>query len=171
MSEKLDIEVVPISEIGRASGAISRPVVLVVDDETVIADTLSIILSRNGFTVLTAYDGKSALELAQMAHPDLLLTDVVMPGMTGIELAITLTDADPKCKVLLFSGHATTVDLLADANKQGHHFNLLSKPVHPSDLLHCISDCLAEGNLSEDEIETDERSSVFQDDAATLKDA
>ena len=45
----------------------NQPVVLIVDDERVIADTLSIILSRSGFSTMTAYDGESALELAQMS--------------------------------------------------------------------------------------------------------
>src|SRR5215472_12265519 len=105
MSAKLNIEVVPLSEIKR-EGPVSKPVVLVVDDEKVIADTLSVILTQSGFIALTAYDGEGALELARTCSPNLLLTDVMMPGMTGIELAITLTQADPKCKVLLFSGQA-----------------------------------------------------------------
>lgn len=147
MSTKLDIEVVALSEIESGEMPTSQRVVLVVDDERLIADTLSVILSRNGFTVLTAYDGESALELARTLSPNLLLSDVMMPGMTGIELATRLTDADPKCKVLLFSGQAATVDLLARAKKQGHDFSVLSKPIHPSDLLHRISDCFAGGSM------------------------
>jgi DNA-binding NtrC family response regulator len=171
MSTKLDFEIVPLAEIQREESSISQPVVLVVDDETVIADTLSVILSRNGFKVLTAYDGESALELARMFPPNLLLTDVIMPGMTGVELATAVTEADPKCKVLLFSGQAATIDLLANAKKQGHHFNILLKPIHPSDLLRCISTCLAVGDEIEDQFEISERGSAKPDDALTLEDA
>ncbi|HEY6375818.1 MAG TPA: response regulator [Edaphobacter sp.] len=115
--------------------------VLVVDDERIIADTLSMILSNSGFDVLTAYDGMKALELARAAPPALLITDVMMPGMTGIELAIMLVEAVPDCKVLLFSGQASTVDLLAAAHDMGHDFELLTKPVHPTDMLRRVSEC------------------------------
>ena len=117
----------------------NQPVVLIVDDERVIADTLSIILSKSGFSTMTAYDGESALELARAVHPDLLISDVVMPEMTGVELAIAVTETVPGCKVLLFSGQATTVDLLEKARHRGHDF---TKPVHPTDMLRRISECL-----------------------------
>lgn len=154
MSPKLNVEVVPICEVSHTDamvhGARHRPVVLIVDDERVIADTLSIILRKNGFSTFTAYDGKSALEVARTASPDLLISDVVMPGMTGVELAITLTQILPACKVLLFSGQAATVDLLANARDAGYNFTTLSKPVHPTDMLRRISECLAPGTtLSE----------------------
>jgi CheY-like chemotaxis protein len=125
-----------------------RPVVLVVDDERVIADSLSIILSKNGFSTMTAYDGASALNLAMTGAPDLLISDVMMPGMTGIELAITLSQVVPRCKVLLFSGQAATVDLLQEARSSGHEFTTLTKPIHPTDMLLRISECLGVGNAS-----------------------
>jgi YesN/AraC family two-component response regulator len=75
----------------------TQPVVLIVDDERVIADTLSIILSKSGFSTITAYDGESALELARVVHPDLLISDVVMPEMTGVDLAIAVTETVPGC--------------------------------------------------------------------------
>jgi DNA-binding response OmpR family regulator len=118
-----------------------RPVVLVVDDERVIADTLSVILSRSGFSVMTAYDGETAMELVAAVTPDLLLSDVMMgPGMDGTQLAIALVEACPDCKVLLFSGHAATVDLMAKARRNGHDFSLMTKPVHPADLLARINE-------------------------------
>ena len=116
--------------------------VLVVDDERIIADTLSIILSRNNYKVMTAYDGTSALELARAYRPTLLITDVVMPGMTGIELALALEELIPEIKVLLFSGQAATIDMLEQANGLGRHFTLLSKPVHPADMLRRISNLI-----------------------------
>jgi DNA-binding response OmpR family regulator len=112
-----------------------RPVVLVVDDERIIADTVSLIFSHNGFAVMTAYDGASALELAAVIPPELLITDVVMPGMTGIELAIAIKQTVPDCEILIFSGQASTMDLLAVARLSGHDFTALSKPVHPTIML------------------------------------
>ena len=109
--------------------------VLVVDDESAIADTLTEILSRSGYAAMSAYDANDALELALLSPPELLVTDVVLPGMSGIELAITIKRIFPDCKILLFSGQASTLDLLASAKSAGHQFTLLTKPVHPEDLL------------------------------------
>jgi CheY-like chemotaxis protein len=146
MSPKLKVEVVPVGEVPQEDTVVSlnrsQPLVLVVDDERVIADTLSMILSRSGFSTLTAYDGANALGLARNRRPDLLISDVMMPGMTGIELAITVTETIPGCKVLLFSGQAATVDLLEQARHAGHNFTTLTKPVHPTDMLKRISECL-----------------------------
>ena len=113
------------------------------DDEKVIADTLSVILSNSGFDTIAAYDGPSALALALKITPDLIISDVVMPGMSGIDLAITLADALPWCKVLLFSGQAATVDLLEEARHLGHNFTTLTKPIHPTDMLKRVSECLS----------------------------
>jgi DNA-binding response OmpR family regulator len=143
MSNELKLEVVSLSEVPPADGPEKRrPVVLIVDDEVVITKSLAAILSISGFAPLTAYDGESALELACAVPPDLLITDVVMPGMTGIELAIALVARVPDCRVLLFSGQAATIDLLAQAHTEGHDFTLLTKPIHPKDLLASISGCL-----------------------------
>jgi len=118
------------------------PVVLIVDDERIIADTLTAIFNRNGYTALTAYDAKSALRMASLIPPELLLTDVMMPGMNGIDLAIAIESLLPDCRILLFSGQASTVDLLARARTMGHDFTTLSKPVHPTELLKRASDTL-----------------------------
>ncbi|MBB5064604.1 response regulator [Granulicella mallensis] len=146
MAAKSNFQVVPLVEVPKNDADFytsnRRPVVLIVDDERVIADTLSIILKKNGFATLTVYDGKAALELAKAELPDLLISDVVMPGMSGIELAISLTQNVPECKILLFSGQAATVDLLAKAREMGHNFTTLAKPVHPKDMLRRISECL-----------------------------
>jgi CheY-like chemotaxis protein len=131
---KKDVVVLPVKE---------PPVVLIVDDEKVIADTLSIILTHAGFITMTAYDGVTALRIANAITPDLLISDVVMPGITGVELAIMLTQSIPDLRVLLFSGQASTVDLLEKARRGGHHFTALTKPIHPTDMLKRISECLA----------------------------
>src|SRR5271154_286386 len=139
MSRQLHFQTIPLAEIALKGLATQthrlQPVVLVVDDEHVIADTLTAILSRNGFTVMPAYDGASALQIARAIAPDLLITDVFMPGMTGIDLAISIQAAIPDCRVLLFSGQASTLDLLDAANNAGHDFALLSKPVPPTEML------------------------------------
>ena len=119
------------------------PIVMVVDDEKVIADTLSIILSNHGFLVQTAYNSESALDQARVIPPQLLLSDVMMgPGGDGIYLALEMMKLQPDCKVILFSGHAATHGLMEQARLSGHSFTLLSKPLHPADLLSAICECL-----------------------------
>jgi DNA-binding response OmpR family regulator len=120
-----------------------RPTVLVVDDESVIADTLAEILNRSGFAAIPAYDGEGALESALLMPPELLITDVVLPGMSGIELAISVKRVFPDCRIILFSGQAATSDLLASANSRGHHFSLLKKPIHPTELLARVTETLS----------------------------
>lgn len=147
MSPKLSFEVVSLAEVAREDIVVlqdkSGPVILIVDDEKVIADTLSIILSRAGFTTMTAYDGEAALKIAAAISPALLISDVVMPGISGVELAIKITQTLPDCKILLFSGQAATVDLLEKARLDGHSFTTLNKPIHPTDMLKRISECLS----------------------------
>jgi CheY-like chemotaxis protein len=76
-----------------------------------------------------------AIEMAGNFYPDMLITDVVMPGISGIETAIKLREILPACKVLLFSGQAATQNLLETASARGHEFELISKPVHPRELI------------------------------------
>jgi CheY-like chemotaxis protein len=144
MTTSLNFEVIPLAKVPWLKSPVQRnpPLVLVVDDERVIADTLSAILSKHGFAVMTAYSGTTALDLARATPPDLLISDVAMPGMNGIELAIVMVQALPDCKVLLFSGQASTVDLLERARHAGHTFTLILKPIHPTDLLNRISEFL-----------------------------
>ncbi len=142
MRPKTFSPVVSINDVPPADTSAFRPVVLVVDDESAIAETLAEILSRSGYAALTAYDAEEALESALMTPPDMVITDVVLPGMSGIELAMKMRRMFPDCKILLFSGQAATVDLLSMANGAGHHFNLLHKPIHPKDLLKHVAEGL-----------------------------
>jgi len=113
-----------------------QPLVFVVDDEDVIASTLAMILRlQGGFQARSFTKPLDVLEAAELEAPDLLISDVVMPELSGIELAIQVRKHCPDCQVLLFSGQAATAALLETAHAKGYDFELLLKPVHPSDLL------------------------------------
>jgi CheY-like chemotaxis protein len=118
-----------------ASAQPSKPRILVVDDERRIADSLVIILNQNGFDASAVYTGTEAVKHARTTRPDLVISDVIMPDMNGIEAAIQIQQMHPRCKILLFSGQAATADLLERARAQGHSFEIVAKPVHPHDLL------------------------------------
>ena len=109
--------------------------VVVVDDEQVIANTLAIILNNAGFEARRAFSGEEAVELLETFSPDVLIVDVIMSGITGIEVAIIVRDKLPECKILLFSGQAATSDLLDEARSRGYEFEILVKPTHPVDVL------------------------------------
>jgi DNA-binding response OmpR family regulator len=114
--------------------------VFVVDDEPVIASTLSDILKANGFDAHCFLNPLEALEAARTSAPDLLISDVIMPGLSGIDLAIRFKEQCPAGKVLLIAAVAATADLLKAAREQGHDFQILAKPFHPTVLLARIKD-------------------------------
>jgi DNA-binding response OmpR family regulator len=111
------------------------PRVLVADDKRVIADTLTTILNQSGFEARAVYSGETAVEMASVFKPEMLISDVIMCGLSGIDAAIQIRALLPNIKILLFSGQAATADLLEDARSRGHDFEILAKPVHPQDLL------------------------------------
>ncbi len=114
--------------------------VLVVDDESVIARSLAAILHQCGYHTAIAYDGESAVEAASSFQPHCVVSDVVMPGVNGIDAAVRILAFLPACKIILISGQALSPGLIADeARKSGHNFPLLAKPIHPADLLARIS--------------------------------
>ncbi len=118
-----------------ATDVSKRIVVLVVDDEKAIATTLATILIHAGFDAHALFSGQQAVESLDKLRPDFLITDVDMPGLTGIEAAILTRAKLPGCKILLFSGQIATAQLLQAARAQGDEFEILSKPLHPVDLL------------------------------------
>jgi CheY-like chemotaxis protein len=112
-----------------------RARVLVVDDEHAIAETLSLILTKSGFETAVAHDGRDAVAKARSWRPDAIVSDVVMPVMNGIEAAIQILAFLPGCKIVLLSGQAATSDLVKNAALKGHYFQVMAKPVHPTELL------------------------------------
>jgi CheY-like chemotaxis protein len=115
--------------------AANKPSILVVDDQEMIADSLLDILNGAGFRAVVAYDGASALQIAESAPPDYLLTDVIMPAMNGVELAIAIRKKYPATRIVLFSGQAGISDILLQGKQQGYEFELIAKPIHPDKLI------------------------------------
>jgi DNA-binding response OmpR family regulator len=104
------------------------PRVFVVDDEPAIRETLAAILYNEGYEAIPFAGGPTALSAAAEESPDLLISDVMMPDMSGVDLAIHFENHYPECKVLLFSSAAATADLLASARLRGYDFELFAKP-------------------------------------------
>jgi DNA-binding NtrC family response regulator len=116
--------------------------IMVIDDESLIAETVVEILNEEGFEAISVSSGVSAIELAKAVRPAIVLSDVIMPGMNGIETGIKIQEVVPNCKIILFSGQAATVDLLEKAREGGHRFDVLAKPIKPEHLISVIRSSL-----------------------------
>ena len=109
--------------------------VFVVDDEQIIADTFAMILNQSGFDAVPLYNGPDAIALCRRKPCDVLLSDVMMNPMNGVETALAIRQICPTCKVLLFSGNPDTANLLNIAQADGYAFEVLAKPLHPMDVI------------------------------------
>jgi len=109
--------------------------VLVVDDHSTFADSLALILNQDSCEAIAVYSGEQAVEAATLFRPDVLISDVIMDGINGIETAILIGEAFPACEIVLVSGQLHTGPLLERARQQGHDFEVLAKPVHPETIL------------------------------------
>jgi two-component system, cell cycle sensor histidine kinase and response regulator CckA len=127
----------------KAGGGETAATILLADDEPMIRDMAARALRRDGFDVLTAASGDEALRVARESHGriDLLVTDLVMPEMSGIELARRLSAQIPGLRVLFMSGYG---DAALPASDQGASASFLPKPFTPSELLAGIRAALDE---------------------------
>ena len=112
-----------------------KPKVIIVDDETNIGNSLAAIFASRGYESKTAFSAEQAIEIIAGWEPALAIVDVGLPKMNGIDLAIALKNGHPSCRVLLFSGQPNTADLLAQAEADGHLFEIVAKPAHPTVML------------------------------------
>jgi CheY-like chemotaxis protein len=131
----MDLDGAPCEEPGSQDTRRETPMVLVVDDHKLIADTICEILRNSGYQAVAANDGWSALDLANRFRPEYLISDVLMPKMNGMELAIAVSKMYPRTKILLFSGQAGISEILQDGHRQGYEFDLIPKPIHPLKLI------------------------------------
>ena len=119
--------------------AFGRVRVLVADDDCIIANTLTQILRLSGYDAEMVASGEEAITAAARLRPDVLISDVVMGGITGIEAAVRILEIVPACRVILISGQAHLADYVDATLRKGHEFEILSKPIHPKVLLEHIA--------------------------------
>jgi DNA-binding response OmpR family regulator len=116
-----------------------RTKVLVAHDERLIAETLRIILNRNGFETTCVYSGKHAIDAAREWGPHVFLSETTQPGaeggVDGLDAAIQICAIHPRCRVLLFSGQPDRAEQLRSGHTPAHDFEILLKPVPPVELL------------------------------------
>lgn len=113
--------------------------ILVVDDDPDVRAIVADMLELEGHEVVVAADGASALELFDDADPDVLITDVVMPGMRGTELAEIVVTARPDVRVVLMSSHVDDERALDHRATEGALF--LAKPFSSAALVDVLAEC------------------------------
>ncbi len=125
--------------------------ILVVDDEAHIVHVVALKLRNAGYEVVTAGDGEEALELALNEHPDLVITDLQMPYMTGVQFCEKLKQhkdlAHVPAIMLTARGYAIAEEDLARTNIRV----VLSKPFSPREVLERTKEMLSERNLPDSE--------------------
>lgn len=119
-----------------------RARILIVDDEKNLADTLATILKTQAYEVQVAYDGVQGYQAALTFQPDLVLSDVAMPNRNGVEMAIMVREKMPDTSIVLISGQAITQGSLEPARRRGYHFQCLTKPIHPVELMEKLAGLL-----------------------------
>jgi CheY-like chemotaxis protein len=110
--------------------------VLVVDDDRLVADTLTLIFEKSGFAAKAAYSADEALDCSREFPPDLLLCDVTMPGRDGLSLVNDLATEQPACRILVLTGfYSNLKNVREQARRLTRPVGILTKPCQPADLL------------------------------------
>ncbi len=111
--------------------------ILIVEDEKLLADSLKVLLSRKGFEVECVYDGTSGAEYAELGIYDLLILDVMMPGMNGYEVAREVRAKRCATPILMLTAKSETEDRIRGLNAGADYY--LTKPFDSRELLACIN--------------------------------
>lgn len=115
---------------------------MVLDDDAAVRHTWTIIFRQQGYEVAAVERGQDAIDSARNRAPDLLLADIRLPDMTGIEVARQVHQQAPDCHILLISGDGDSNEALEEARAMGTSFEVLPKPIAPPELIRRVSDLL-----------------------------
>lgn len=113
--------------------------VLVVDDDMRVADSIVQILVTSGYTAVGAYSAEAAMKMAEKLDPHVVISDVVMGPVSGIELAIHIREHHPDCRVLLISGYSAPAGHNSGAVAKGAKLQFMAKPVDPLRILDFVA--------------------------------
>lgn len=114
--------------------------VLVVDDQPAVADTLALVLRQARYMAVSCYNASDALAICRTVVPDIMLVEVVLDRISGIDVAIAARALARNCRIILMSGNNITEEMIAHATESVSEFPLLAKPIPPKDLLAVLAD-------------------------------
>jgi CheY-like chemotaxis protein len=118
------------------------PRILVVDDERIIADTLAMVFDLRGFAATAVYSDEQAVDLAKSVCFDAVVSDVMMPGISGIAMAVEIAKMNPRIAIILTSGNNAASELLQEARSRGYNFEIYAKPVQPTVIIDRLNQLL-----------------------------
>ncbi|MEK7701970.1 MAG: response regulator, partial [candidate division NC10 bacterium] len=142
-----------LSAVGREAGSVSEgpgdrdPKILVVDDEQELLDVMVEWISQAGYRVLSARSGREALKIFDQEHPELMITDLSMPKMSGLELIEAVRAISPETEILILTGQSSVASAI-DALHQGV-FDYLTKPLNFAELQWSMQRALERARLVE----------------------
>lgn len=110
-----------------------------VDDDMRVADSIVQILATSGYTAVGAYSAEAAMKMAEKLDPQVVISDVIMGPVSGIELAIHIREHHPDCRVLLISGYAAPAGHNSGAVAKGAKLQFMAKPVDPVRILDFVA--------------------------------
>ena len=141
--------------------------ILVVDDDMKTVELVKLYLNRDGYRILTAYDGVEALRLAREGHPDLIVLDLMLPGIDGLEVCRTLRD-ESDVPIIMLTAKATDQDKLTGLGLGADDY--VTKPFSPRELAARVRAVLRRlpGERGPDEIEYGKLSINFRKHGASL---
>ena len=137
----------------------SRTSILIVDDEKIVRDSLSKWFAEDGYEVGSAADANEALRQMQARRWEIILLDIKMPGMDGMELQVKIREIDPSATIIFITAHAS-VDTAVRALKTGA-FDYVTKPVDPDYLSHLIQNAIRQRALVNENIKLKEQLAEF----------
>jgi DNA-binding NtrC family response regulator len=124
----------------------SKPRILVIDDEEIVRISCRKCLTPEGYEVDVAGNGADGLRLARENHYDLILTDLKMPDMDGMEFLMTMKEMQPEAKVIMITGYST-VEHAEEATRLGA-YNYIEKPFTPDTLIAAVKEALRDRKTS-----------------------
>lgn len=125
--------------------------ILIADDEPNIRRVLEAMFTKEGFTVLTAENGKRAVDLASTNTIDVLISDLIMPDMTGVEVLRAIKELQPHCAALMVTAYGT-IKTAVDAMRLGA-FNYISKPFEMDEVKVLVKQALENRSLQEENVQ------------------
>jgi DNA-binding NtrC family response regulator len=129
--------------------------ILIVDDEATVRDSLSNWFEKDGYTTGTAADAIEALKKLSMRPWDVILLDIKMPGINGIQLQRKIKDLDPHAVVIIITAYAS-IETAVEALKHGA-FDYLMKPVDPDDLSRLVGKAIEHRTLKKENLQLRDR--------------
>ncbi|HSX79581.1 MAG TPA: response regulator, partial [Candidatus Saccharimonadia bacterium] len=121
------------------------PLILIVEDEKILADSMALYLERHAYATAVVYTGEDSLPLAEENSPDVMVVDIRLPGIDGLEVLRRIREASPSTEVVMITAYAS-IATAVEAMKRGA-FDYLSKPLDLDELCVVVDKALTHARM------------------------